>query len=371
MQASFSTMAGLWGIALALTGCGSGQASSEADEPLFDASAEAFETGAADASNLAEASGLDASEQPVDSAIEGGWDAEGGAQDAGSEAEAAVGVALRYLAINVGNASPQYGCWEYKLCRSQDVEHLRAYIDAWKPDVVMLSEVLRQGQLKGTESNGPILPSGYDGRCGQSKDRNSGEPAAWDAPNASHEHECVAWRTDRVALVEGSAQSAYGRNDPGHESCAYDFTGFRVKLLLEGQYELTAVAVHPNSTHTDCRVEEIGRYWSELAEGARVLIGGDWNTELDEELQVGAGFQVNYSRGRHWTLAEHPEEYSAEYMLGLEKRKLDHTFSSFGDPDTSVLPFGSALGGYDGHPRADQGEGFDHRQQLVDILLTP
>jgi len=22
---------------------------------------------------------------------------------------------LRYLAINVGNASPQYGCWEYKL----------------------------------------------------------------------------------------------------------------------------------------------------------------------------------------------------------------------------------------------------------------
>src|SRR4030042_7175592 len=73
---------------------------------------------------------------------------------------------LRYLAINVGNASPQYGCWEYKLCRAQDVQNLRNYIATWKPDVIMLSEVYRAAQLTGTANNGPILPAVSSGRWG-------------------------------------------------------------------------------------------------------------------------------------------------------------------------------------------------------------
>jgi hypothetical protein len=40
-----------------------------------------------------------------------GWSSQGMAGGAG--------VPLRYLAINVGNASLQYGCWEYKLCRPE------------------------------------------------------------------------------------------------------------------------------------------------------------------------------------------------------------------------------------------------------------
>jgi hypothetical protein len=120
---------------------------------------------------------------------------------------------LRYLAINAGNASPQYGCWEYKLCRAQDVQHLRDYIAAWQPDVVMLSEVYRSAQLTGTANNGPILPAGYTGMCGESRDRNTGALVSWDAANASHEHECVAWKTSRLSYVAGSAKSAYGRND--------------------------------------------------------------------------------------------------------------------------------------------------------------
>lgn len=285
---------------------------------------------------------------------------------------------LRYLAINVGNASPQYGCWEYKLCRAQDVQNLRNYIAAWQPDIIMLSEVYRQAQLTGTTNNGPILPPGYTGICGESRDRDTGALVAYDAPNASHEHECVAWKTSRLSLVAGSAQSAYGRNDSyGRSNCAYDFTGFRVRLVLDGTRTVTAVAVHPDSGNASCRTEEIARYWSALADGAYTIIGGDWNTDSDTEIQRPGTFLVNYLRGQHWNLATHSNEYSAIYAFGLIKRKLDHSFSNFGSPCTACggsygsasLPYGSALGGYDGHPRADGGEGMDHRQILVDMTL--
>jgi len=179
---------------------------------------------------------------------------------AGSPSQTQGATSLRYLAINVGNASPQYGCWEYKLCRAQDVQNLRNYIASWQPDIIMLSEVYRAAQLTGTANNGPILPPGYTGVCGESRDRNTGALAAYDAPDASHEHECVAWKTSRLSLVSGSAKSAYGRNDSyGKSNCAYDFTGFRVRLVLDGIRTVTAVAVHPDSGNASCRTEEIAR----------------------------------------------------------------------------------------------------------------
>lgn len=297
---------------------------------------------------------------------------------AGGPSNSQGATSLRYLAINVGNASPQYGCWEYKLCRAQDVQNLRNYIAAWQPDIIMLSEVYRAAQLTGTANNGPILPPGYTGMCGESRDRNTGALVAYNAPGASHEHECVAWKTSRLRLVAGSAKSAYGRNDSyGKSNCNYDFTGFRVKLVLDGARTITAVAVHPDSGNASCRTEEIARYWSTLADGTYTIIGGDWNTESDSEIQRPGSFLVNYLRGQHWNLVTHSNEYSAIYASGLIKRKLDHSFSNFGAPCTACggsygspsLTYGSALGGYDGHPRADGGAGMDHRQILVDISL--
>jgi len=291
------------------------------------------------------------------------------------------GIPLRYLAMNVGNGSPLYGCWKFKLCREEDVRHVREYIDAWQPDVILLSEVYRAAQLTGTEVFGPILPAGYDGICGQSRDRFTGKLASWYADNASQEHECVAWKTSRLSYVEGSALSAYARNDDyGKRYCRYDVTGFRVRLLLEGTTTITAVAVHPNSTSAACRTDEIGRYWRDLAgNDPAVIIGGDLNTNRDEELQVAERFQVNYSRGLHWGVAAHAGEYTSIYLGGLIKRQIDHAYSSFGQPCTSCgaiygtedLSYGSVLGGYDGHPRADAGAGLDHRQILVDMLLQP
>lgn len=275
-------------------------------------------------------------------------------------------VSLRALFINVGNASPQFGCFEYKLCRPQDVASVRSYIAAWQPDVIALSEVLRAEQLTGVADGGPILPPGYTGICGESRDRRSGELAAWDAADASHEHECIAWNSARVAAIAGGAASVYGA-----DGCNYDFTGFRARLLLDDAHELTVVAVHPDSQEADCRTQEIAGYWSELATGPRVLIGGDWNSDSDAELQRPPGFAVAYLRGQHWDLAEHGDEYSAEYAFGLQKKKFDHAFTSFGIARTDELNFGSALGGYDDHPRADGGDGLDHRQLLVDLEFVP
>ena len=278
---------------------------------------------------------------------------------------------LRYLSANVGSASLECAPFEYKLCKEQDVQDLRNYIESWQPEIVLLSEVYRKDQLTGTAMFGPILPDGYSGVCGESRDRFTGELVDWDAPDASHEHECVAWKTSRFQLVAGSERSAYGRNDGfGQSNCAYDFTGFRVMLASEEGPDITAVTVHPDSMDA-CRDEEIDRYWKNLATGELVVIGGDWNAESDADLQIPSRFDVNFSRGRHGDLAEHPGDYSAVYV-GLS-RHFDHSFTSFGKLCTSCgggagdLAFGSALGGYDGHPGADGGEGMDHRQILVDL----
>lgn len=263
-------------------------------------------------------------------------------------------IPLRYLAINVGNASPQFGCWEYKLCRAQDVANLRNYIATWQPDVIMISEVYMHKQLKDTMFNGPILPSGYDGICHPSIDRTTGDTVAWNAPNSSHEHECIAWKTSRMQLIPGSAKSVFGRNDSyGSGNCNYDFTGFRVKLLLDGQDTITAVAVHPNSSNAQCRTYEINNYWSQLAQGSKVIIGGDWNSDNYNEILPPSNFQINFSKGNYWNLAYFPSHYSATYIWPYPDRHLDHTFSNFGLPCTNCgayygttdLIYGAALGG--------------------------
>lgn len=286
-------------------------------------------------------------------------------------------VPLRYLAINAGNASPQFGCWEYKLCRQQDVENLRNYIATWQPDIIMISEVYMSGQLKDNMFFGPILPPGYDGVCGKSICRHTGDTVAWDASDASHEHECVAWKTSRIELISGSEKSVYGRNDAYGQSnnCNYDFTAFRVNLLLEGQDIITAIAVHPNSTNVQCRMYEISNYWDQLAEGDKVIIGGDFNTDDDSELQVPSDYKINFSKGHYWDLTYFSNHYSAVYIL--YSKHLDHAFSNSGKPctdcgnyyGTSDLQYGAALGGYNNHPRADAGSGMDHRQILVDMKI--
>ncbi|BCL40223.1 hypothetical protein [Nostoc sp. MS1] len=75
---------------------------------------------------------------------------------------------------------------------------------------------------------------------------------------------------------------SYAEPEP---NCNYDFTGFRSKLLLDNKFSITAVAVHPDSGNDRCRTKEISHYWSKLADGSYVIIGGDWNTSSDKELQ--------------------------------------------------------------------------------------
>jgi hypothetical protein len=101
-------------------------------------------------------------------------------------------------------------------------------------------------------------------------------------------------------------------------------------------------------------------------------------TGAPAELQRPRDLAVAYLRGQHWDLATH-DEYSAEYLLGFEKQRFDHAFVRGGAPcsdcgadyGTADLAFASALGGYDDHPRADAGEGLDHRQLLVDLRFLP
>ncbi len=282
--------------------------------------------------------------------------------------------ALRYLAINVGNVS--LNCWESKLCENSPATNLRNYIQTWSPDIIMISEVYKRTQLDSTDEAGPILPSGYSCDCGKSINRNDSLPASWDAADASHEHECIAWKTALFTMVPNSAKSVFGRNDTyGIQNCEYDFTAHSVQLIYKNFDTITPVALHPNSTFPQCRTYEINKYWSEWSQGNKVIIGGDWNTELVSELQVPATFRTIFSQGHYWDLHYSSGDYSQSTFFG--SRHLDHVFSNFGEPCTNYgditgfgnLPYGAALGGYNSHPRADGGSGMDHRQILIDMNI--
>jgi len=327
-----------------------------------------------------------------------------------SSALASSGYHLRYLAMNVGNVAMGCNAYENKLCTPDVSDQLRAYIATWKPDILLLSEVLDEPQLTRTlfESDikadgdpnknlgGPILPNiaalAYAVSCHPSVDRDTGlaeTTNVMDNAKASHRHECVVYDTKKFALV--SAGSVYGSNADAWDkaNCHFDFTARGADLRFLGGKDkhgddivLTAIAIHPpsnpvSSAQRKCRVGEIARVWSTLAAGnKRVLIGGDWNTQEDAELQVPAGFYANYSKGHHFAFAAHDDEYSAQYLPPFGKWQYDHAFTNFGTPcttcgkhyrgDAQNLAYGSALGDYDGHPWAAN-PGLDHRQLLVDL----
>gem|GEM_PF-3197556 len=310
---------------------------------------------------------------------------------------------LRYLAINIGNVSLNCRAYEYKLCTPDVSDRVRDYIATWKPDVVLLSEVLDEPQLDrvlhdsdlraggSTTSNlgGPVLPPelGYAHACHSSLNRFTGvarDAQPLDDPDASHRHECVAWRKDRFALVD--AAHVLGPNTPELRSkCHYDFTMQAATLRMRdaedesgAPIDVTGIAVHPASDTDDlaCRKDTIARMWSELATKPRVFVGGDFNTGVGSELMVPSRFHINYSHGNHFA-THHAGEFTAAYYVRGEF-EFDHAFSSFGRACTDCgkyyggskqdLPFGSALGDWDGHPWAAK-PGIDHRQILVDLTL--
>ena len=92
----------------------------------------------------------------------------------------------------------------------------------------------------------------------------------------------------------------------------------------------------------------------------RTIIGGDWNTRKLKTIPK--NFIINYSRGKHWDLANHKREYTAKYWP--IKIHYDHVFSNFGKPctqcgkyyGTDSIKFGSVVGGFHFHPRADNGD---------------
>lgn len=308
---------------------------------------------------------------------------------------------LRYLAINIGNVALNCRDYEYKLCTPDISDRVRDYIATWRPDVVLVSEVLDEPQLVrvlhdsdlrdggSTTSNlgGPILPPGYDHVCHASVNRVDGTvhgKTPLDDPSASHRHECVAWRKDRLSLAREA--HVFGPNSAALRSkCNYDFTAQAATLRMLGTddgtgrpIEVTGIAPHPASDSEDvvCRTDTIARMWKELANERRVFLGGDFNTGVAAQLQVPKSFFVNYSHGRHFE-TEHADEYTAWYYI-RGSFSFDHAFANFGRACTSCgthyggptqdLLLGSVVGAWDGHPWAAD-PGLDHRQILVDLAF--
>jgi len=305
-------------------------------------------------------------------------------------------VPLRYLAINVGNAT-LLGCagrFESKLCDPRVATAVRAYIAFWQPDVVMLSEAYNYHQfalgrtigVKGDNVGGPVLPPGYGGFCDTSVDRFTHRQVAYNAPNASHEHECVGWKLSRLRNTDNGA-SEFGRNDRFAlknrlfvgTTCSYDFTAFGVGLsvIKHPRIRFHAVAEHPESEgspvassyHRQCRIEEIDRYWAHWGVGP-LIIGGDWNTQSVSaavspkflvsytnppigppvqryELRPPAGFGYAYSWSYHWLKADNdprtwnqsdPKLYPLSLYPYANRRYMAHHVNGLTQEDTADYP---------------------------------
>jgi hypothetical protein len=282
---------------------------------------------------------------------------------------------IRYLSANLGNVGLQ--CWESKLCDPTVANNFKSYIQTWSPDILLLSEVYKRTQLDSTDEGGPVLPAGYSCDCDKSLNRTDSLLAAYDAADASHEHECIAWKTAMFTMVPNSSKAVYGRNDAyGLQNCNYDFTAHSLQLVYNSHNTDTIVPVslHPNSMYSTCRIYEIDKYWTDLiSTNKKAIIAGDWNTDVDSELQVRPLFTTIFSKGHYWNLFYSSTDYSQTTFLS--NKHLDHAFSNFGTPCTNCgnhygttdLQYGAALGGYNGHPRADGGSGMDHRQILIDM----
>ena len=294
---------------------------------------------------------------------------------------------LTVVSHNVGNAGRvivgSFGvkilrCPSNRLCWDWTVHNLRDWFGKISPDVILLQEAMGIGQVIGHETNGPVLPDGYEAQCLGGI--------------------CVAWKSARAHLAAGRSCTGVSRSLSGVFMCPLVVDGSVVQFVSAYYPALNDAPAWLGGNGEKVRQRiEMAEYVFRGKEGlidpaARIVVGGDFNTTdctggADCSHPYPANFWTAFGRtkagyGRQelrYGASNAPRDdfsgvydgfkstgFTTHYAFGKHSA-YDHLFANFGfglvDPASSGCRNYACLEGWGGMPKLGErggGDGTDH-----------
>lgn len=294
---------------------------------------------------------------------------------------------LRIITANVGNISIDCrGQYNNKLCEIDVEDAIAKNIQALKPDIVFLQELLHPSQCDGWNERNPkkvcsqnvrqiepnqarrLLGENYTIICAARMRSEIGHPLGM---------ECIGVRIN-AGIIEGCefgevCFTSEGLDTP-YEGCNPEFIILSAIAKVYG-IRIGLINAHPHSRDKVCRDAAISQIFegdnniSPLKLPKKIIIAGDFNFDpfrdsknIPESWQkyVGSEQLFHYHSG----LAEHDPPYPTAFFL-LKKKTVDHVISNF------ALGTCTTLGEAPRSKRIDNGKGMDHRALLCDMWISP
>jgi endonuclease/exonuclease/phosphatase family metal-dependent hydrolase len=267
------------------------------------------------------------------------------------------------LSVNVGNTAPW--CWPYvvKLCRRDVEERLARNIQALRPDLVAIQEVLPPWLCQKWRLAVPGSVCAGDNEVPQVR-RLVGDDYSI-VCDGRNQFECIALHTDagRIEGVEPGRLVITDRIDSdGTEGCRRSVSNMATTVQIKGR-TFDVVNAHAENRDPACRLAAIRQIFEgdHLVREPHVLLAGDLNMDPWREDDASTHYwrrQVGETGRRgyvyHSGIAEkQPPHPTLRYPFLT--RTYDHVVSNF---LTGVC---QVLGESPGTERLDGGRGCDHR----------
>jgi endonuclease/exonuclease/phosphatase family metal-dependent hydrolase len=266
------------------------------------------------------------------------------------------------MTVNVGNTSPL--CWPYfvKLCRKSVESRIATNLQALRPDVVAIQEILPQWMCE----NRRLSPPGSvcAGTADYPQVRRLLGPDYTIICETRNAFECIAVRTDTGEILgcEPGTLCSTDRFERQDQGCRHSVSILATTVRVKGRI-FDVVNAHAENRSPVCRLAAIQQVFEPggLVREEKALIMGDFNLDPWREddasirywrRQVGADGVSGYTY--HSGIAERKPPYpTLRYPFFL--RTYDHVASNFLTGTTQVL------GESPGTTRLDGGWGMDHR----------
>lgn len=295
---------------------------------------------------------------------------------------------IRVLTANVGNINfACRGLYNHKLCQKKVEENISNNIQALKPDIIFLQELLHPSQCDGwtdldksrvefDKKNQPVqnqarrlLGNSYTIYCVSRMRPEVGHPVGM---------ECIGVRIG-AGIIEGYQPgglffSSHGLDSPSSK-CNPEFVIMSATAKVRN-VTIKLVNAHPHSRDQRCRDDSLRQLFENITKTpdnkTYTIIAGDFNFDpFRSPEKIPNIWKKNvgvYGSGKpfyyHSGIAEHVPPYPTASLL-VHQKTIDHILSNF------AIGICSTLGESPMTHRIDGGKGMDHRAILCDMWIPP
>ena len=300
---------------------------------------------------------------------------------------------VHLLQANVGNVDPLCNTADYlvNLCRVDVEENLTKNIQALRPDVISLQELVSDAQCDDITEEDEQKVCHPDHRAGEpNQARRLVGPDYTIACDSRNGYECIAVATG-FGAIEGCASGdlcLQGATTPGNpEGCDGGFTVSAVEVVPAVGPRFTVVNGHPPSgPETSCRHAQILQIFEGYAEEPPLvgegptLLAGDFNLDPFTDIPMGgdddpsvATWNAYVGEGKRFSYHSGPAEHEPPYptSLFLIPYVLDHVASDFLAGACTTLGEAPGTLRLDGFDDRRAWEGTDHRALDCRLHLRP